>query len=587
MHFIVSDTQIGYETIALEQLKSHYHVPGLLQKIFKGEQLSQVGEFAVTLYPSVEIQPTNSSSLNLKLENRGGGIGRVEIKVNGSEIIPDARIGKNVDAKASVVNLPVEIPKEKLRAGNNKIEIITWNLEGDVRSRSNEVSLNLDKSGLISKGSEVINLEPEKKPSEINYYAIVSGISDYAGNFDLRYAAKDAEDISKSITLAARKYFCNEEVANKKPCERVHLRLLSTEKDKQSQFTGLSDVPDFKRFEPTKQNFKDVFAEVASKAKPEDVVFVYLSGHGTAIISDEAVKESAFPDMYLYPTQDATSLDRNAMSNQTEREAKTISSLEFAKWVFDIKAAKKVMIFDTCSAGAAQKDLIAQSKAVDGLQIRSLDRLRERTGFYILMGSAADAVSYEANQYRQGLLTYSLIEAMTVDTVLEDGRFLDVEKWFNYAENKVEDLAKGIGGIQKPSFFKGESKPFAVGRIENEERKSIQPARKVPLILQPELREAGKFTDKERLTEKLETGLMEQSIVSNRGESNALNYIKATNASNGLSPRGSYIVSGDQITVEITLVRDEEEIVKFKVEGTKTDIAEKLLQAIIREARGK
>jgi Caspase domain len=276
------------------------------------------------------------------------------------------------------------------------------------------------------------------------------------------------------------------------------------------------------------------------------------------------------------------------MVNQTEREGKTVSSLELASWVFDIKAEKKVMIFDTCAAGAAQKDLVAMVKSADEdrLQIRSLDRLRERTGFYILMGSASDKVSYEANQYRQGLLTYSLIEAMTVNTNLDDGKFLDVEKWFNYAENKVEDLAKGIGGIQKPSFFKGESKTFAVGRIEGDERRDIQPARKVPLFLQPELREAGKTTDKERLTDKLETRLMEQSIVSNRGETTALNYIKATNAANGLSPRGFYTVNSDgTITVEVFLIRDEEEIAKVKVIGKKDEVIDDLIREIVRAAQ--
>ncbi len=239
---------------------------------------------------------------------------------------------------------------------------------------------------------------------------------------------------------------------------------------------------------------------------------VYLSGHGTAITSAEAVKESAFPDMYLYATRDATTLDRAIMVNQSERTSKTVNSLELAKWVSEIKADKKVMIFDTCAAGAAQKDLTSQTRAVDALQVRSIDRLRELTGFYILMGSAADAVSYEANEFRQGLLTYSLIEAMTTNKGLRDGKFLDVEKWFASAEDKVENLAKGIGGVQRPSFFKSNfAKTFDIGRVEREEQLLLPLAQRVPLILQPELREAGKFTDKERLTEKLETRLLEQS----------------------------------------------------------------------------
>lgn len=580
--------RVGREIVALDQLKNRYYAPGLLAKIFKGETLPRVGEFAVTLYPRVEIKRSsqNSNLLNLNLENRGGGIGRVEVRVNGSELVSDARVGKTVDTKAASVNLSIEVPQEKLRAGANKIEVVTWNLEGDVRSQNSEIIIN----ETAKKGVEVIKIPSAKKPSEINFYAVVSGISDYeGGELDLRYAAKDAEDIAKALTLAARKYFCNDELANKKPCERVHIKLLSTEREKESQFAGLADVPDFQRLEPTKKNYKDVFTEIAQKAKPEDVVVVYLSGHGTSITSDEAVKQSAFPDMYLYATRDATTLDRAAMVNETVRDAKTVSSLELAKWVSEIKADKKVMILDTCAAGAAQKDLISQTKAVDALQVRSIDRLRERTGFYILMGSAADAVSYEANEFRQGLLTYSLIEAMTTDKVLRDGKFLDVENWFAFAEDKVETLAKGIGGIQRPSFFKSNyAKTFDIGRIEREEQKLIPLAQRVPLILQPELREKDKFTDKERLTEKLETKLLEQSASSARGEGAAVNYIKATNAANGLSPRGFYTVNADgTITIDVSLVRDEEELSKVKVTGSKEEIIEKLLREIVKVAQSK
>lgn len=581
--------RVGREIVALDQLKNRYYVPGLLSKIFKSETLPQVGEFAVALYPRVEIEQArqNSNQINLKLENRGGGIGRVEVRVNGSELSSDARVGKAIDTKAANVNLSIEIPAEKLRAGANRIEVVAWNLEGDVRSKNIETIV---ESEGAKKGVGVIKIPSAKKPSEINFYAVVSGISDYEGNqLDLRYAAKDAEDISKALTLAARKYFCNDELANKKPCERVHIKLLSTEKEKESQFAGLADVPDFQRVEPTKNNYKNVFAEISQKAKPEDVVVVYLSGHGTSITSDEAVKESAFPDMYLYATRDAATLERAAMVNETERAAKTVSSLELAKWVSEIKADKKVMILDTCAAGAAQKDLISQSRAVDALQVRSIDRLRERTGFYILMGSAADAVSYEANEFRQGLLTYSLIEAMTTGSVLRDGKFLDVENWFAFAEDKVETLAKGIGGIQRPSFFKSNyAKTFDIGRIEREEQKLIPLAQRVPLILQPELREKDKFTDKERLTEKLEIKLLEQSASSARGEVAAVNYIKATTAANGLSPRGFYTVNADgTITIDVSLVRDEEELSKVKVTAGKDEIIEKLLHEIVKAVQNK
>ena len=588
MHFVVADAETGYETISLEQLKSKYFVPGLLAKIINGENLPNVGEFSVSLFPSVTLDQARPSepTINISLGNRGGGIGRVEVRVNDTELTADARAGKNIDANSNNTTIQMAIPRDKLRVGGNKVEVVAWNLEGDVRDQPRVIGLDMTADGAVSRGAGYQKKTTERKASEINFYAIISGISDYSGDaLDLRYAAKDAEDISTALSIAARRYFCNEEMAAKKPCERVHIRLLSTEKDKNTQFAGLPDMPDFKRLDPVRASYSETFAEVAKQAKPEDVVFIYFSGHGTSITSDEAVRESGFADTYLYATRDAVSLDHAVMSNKSERERTTVSSLDLAKWLADIKADKKILILDTCAAGAAQNDLMAQARSVDALQVRSIDRLQERTGFYVLMGSAADAVSFEANEYRQGLLTYSLLDAMTIDSTLRDGKFLDVENWFLFAEDKVEELAKGIGGVQRPSFFKSASaKTFDIGRIESDEIGQIPIARRAALVLSPSLFQLD-GTDPELLTEKLEEQLFAKSLIVARGESQPFSYVRSNKVPNGLSPRGIYSINGDQITVELSLIRNSKEVVgKAKIVGNRSNIVEKMMIEIAKIA---
>jgi len=586
MHFVVPSEQ-GYETISLDQLK-RYYVPGLLSQIVNGSYRSRQNDFTVTLFPAVKLEQIkgNESSISAELTDRGGGIGRVEVRVNGSEVYADARNVQKVAGESGDTKLKIDIPRERFKVGSNSLEVIAWNAEGNVRSLPYTIILDLAADGLIMRGASYDSKRAAKKPSEINFYAIVSGISDYAGDgLDLRYAAKDAEDITKALSLAARKYFCANEMVENKPCTRVHIRLLSTETDKTAQFAGLPDAPDFQRLDPVKASYATAFAETAKKAGPDDVVFFYFSGHATSITSDDAVKDSGFADTYVYATRDATTLDRAVLTNRSERERTAVSSLELAAWLSEIKAQKKVLILDTCAAGAAQNDLVAQARSVDALQVRSIDRLQERTGFYVLMGSAADAVSYEANEFRQGLLTYSLLEGMTLSSTLSDGGFLDVEKWFGFSEDKVEDLAKGIGGVQRPSFFKSPTaRSFDIGRIESSEVAQIPVARRVPLILQPELREEGKRTDPERLTEKLQSRLIEKSLILTRGQTAEINYVNVANAANGLSPRGSYTINGDIVTIELSLIRDEEEVVKIKVSGTRAEIVDKLARELVAAA---
>ena len=77
-----------------------------------------------------------------------------------------------------------------------------------------------------------------------------------------------------------------------------------------------------------------------------------------------------------------------------------------------IPALKQVLLLDTCASGKLVERL-TDKREVDGSQIRALDRLKDRTGMHVLAGCAADAVSYEATRYGQGLLTYSLLTGMT------------------------------------------------------------------------------------------------------------------------------------------------------------------------------
>ena len=92
MHFVV-----GLEPIDLEQIKDRYYTPNLLQRIFKGENLDATRKVSVftadELYPLAEYAPLkpNETVLNVKLKNRGGGIGAIQVFVNDAEFLADAR----------------------------------------------------------------------------------------------------------------------------------------------------------------------------------------------------------------------------------------------------------------------------------------------------------------------------------------------------------------------------------------------------------------------------------------------------------------------------------------------------------------
>src|SRR5947207_10293078 len=128
---------------------------------------------------------------------------------------------------------------------------------------------------------------------------------------------------------------------------------------------------------------------------------------------------------------------------------------------------KPVVMLSTYAAGAAQAQLkLVDKREASGDAIRAIDRAKDRTGSYILMGSAADAVSYEASQYGQGLLTYALLKGLK-GAALNNDEFIDISKLFHYAQDEVKQLAENIGGIQRPIIFSPKDDSFDVGQLKN------------------------------------------------------------------------------------------------------------------------
>jgi hypothetical protein len=395
-------------------LKERYYEPGLLAKLmgFNKEPLRDISNFEnPRLNPDVKCEPLGKGSrtLTITLSNRGGGIGRVQVFVNGKEFLADARDKKlKQNPNVSQVTLSIDLSKATgaITGKDNDIRIVAWNVENYISSRGTEL--------VWAAGGPA-----DRAPPEV--YAIIGGISIYAGSqLNLNFPAKDAVDIANAIELGAKRLF---------GADKVHLTLLSTAEDPRA-------------IAPTKENFRKAFAAVR-QAKPTDILIVYLAGHGITLQRGS--------DMYCYLTREARTTDTAALSDSAARQQQTITSEELVEWIKKIPALKQVVMLDTCAAGAAQAQLkLVDRREASGDAIRAIDRAKDRTGSYILMGSAADAVSYEASQYGQGLLTYALLKGMK-GAALRNDEFVDVSKLFQYAREEVELMAKNIAAFSVQS----------------------------------------------------------------------------------------------------------------------------------------
>jgi WD40 repeat protein len=527
---------VGYETIDLAQLKDRYFDPGLLQKKLgiRQEPLRDVGTIVdPKLYPEVHLAAPAAGGykVGITLNNRGGGIGRVIVKINGKELTADAR-GPGVDQEAKELHLELDLSGDpRLKPGEkNIIEVQAFNAEGYLRSRG--LQLIYEPAG-----------QSAKEPPEL--WAVVAGVSQYQGEaINLRYAAKDAEDFAKAIELAGSSFFLG--------AEHVYLTVLT------------SSQTDPRR-QPTRTNLVQAL-EALQKAKPGDVLVIYLSGHGVNYGGPEG-------DFY-YLTADAQNAN---LADPEIRKQVALSSRELTELIKKVPAEKQVLVLDTCAAARAV-DKLTDKRDVPSSQVRALERVKDRTGLHILAGCAADAVSYEASRYAQGILTYSLLMGMR-GAALDNEEYVDVRKLFDFSADWVPELARDIGGIQRPVVASPRGASFVIGRVTAQDQQKIplQPVR--PLVLRTTFQDEEEFTDVLGIGKQIDDLLRDASA---RGRNARLVFVEAREMADAYQLAGRYKTEGDKVTVIVRLARGKEKAVRFTATGSKAKV-EELAATIVRE----
>jgi uncharacterized caspase-like protein len=286
-----------------------------------------------------------------------------------------------------------------------------------------------------------------KSKARASFYALVVGTSEYSNpNMKLIYPDRDAVAMSRALEIGASNLFTK---------DSTHVTLIHTNGE----------------LRPTKENIRKAFIDLQRRTQKKDVVLVYFSGHGLAYGIGEK-------DDFYYLTQEAVSNERESYRDAAIRKSQTISGEELKEWLSKISAKKRVLIMDACGSGKLVEN-ITEKKDIDPQQERALDRLRDRQGLYLISGCTSDQSSYESSRYGQGILTYTLLEAIK-GAALGDGTLVDVGKIFSYAVEKVPERAKGIGGIQQPMVRQPQNGSIDIGLLKSGDKEKIPLARYGP-----------------------------------------------------------------------------------------------------------
>jgi hypothetical protein len=167
---------------------------------------------------------------------------------------------------------------------------------------------------------------------------------------------------------------------------------------------------------------------LVKRAKPEDVVVIFLAGHGKA----PEGQYHFIPADFIYD------------SDQAFNRGKTLSHARLETMLKDLGAGKRLLILDTCDSGAATHGRDGETEQKDALVI-----LMRRTGRYILAAASPQGKALEDGVQGHGVYTYALLEGLAGAAGPRNG-LIEVDALAEYLTRRVPELTAKAGYQQRP-----------------------------------------------------------------------------------------------------------------------------------------
>jgi uncharacterized caspase-like protein len=536
----------GTDFISLDQAKDSLWIPDLAERVNKGEaiQAAKLADLNLCgITPEVEASSTTDSGYQFKITPRGGGLGEAVLSVNGSEtkrFTTDDLVKKNDHYELTIRKAELG---DFLQLGEENFVTLKAYSEGDK---------------IASRGATITERAEDNIGVHPNLFAVMVGINEYKSkSLHLNYASTDAESLSHTLVTAARK------LLNADGKEHVFAYNLNTGKDRTDY--------------PSKLAIKRAFEDISKKSRANDILLIFFAGHGVV---------GGDKKQFYFLTADASDYSDGASAG--------ISAAELSEWIKpqQIKAQKRILVFDACNSGQLINDLVKVGTAGqnfvvarndDNSQItKQIDKLNERSGLFILAASASDQSAYELSRYNQGILTYSLLQSIKQHPeILESRKYLDVGTWFNSARNIVGELARENHARQEPQLMS--SNDFFIGIVDQDVLSTISLSGGNPVI------SGSNFHNRdERIGgDDLGLGALVNEGLDNmagKNKNNAYTYVANYNSPDAWSINGSYAIIGrDAVRVGVNIWRGRMNIIHFEESGSKAGL-EDLAQRICRHA---
>ncbi|MCD4791987.1 MAG: caspase family protein [Bacteroidales bacterium] len=340
---------------------------------------------------------SNELTIDISASDKTYPLDRINIWINDVPIY--GRDGINLkDNNAEKINKKIKL---QLSEGKNKIQVSVLNSKG-VESLKETI--------------EIIAPELKKKP---DLYIVAVGVSDYMNDeYDLNYAAKDANDLTAIFEKKKDKF------------ENIHIiKILD--------------------HDATKENILKTKKEL-EKTRINDLVIIYTAGHG--FLNDNLDYFFATTDIDIFNPS------KNGLSYE-----------ELESLLENIPARKKLLLMDACHSGEIDFDeydlyvdnmsdnVVARSVYVSKTSAShiGLDNsfrlmkelfadLRRGSGAVVISSAGGVEYAFESDKLKNGVFTYVLINALKLLKANDNGdNSITISELQKYVMKTVSDLTKG------------------------------------------------------------------------------------------------------------------------------------------------
>jgi WD40 repeat protein/uncharacterized caspase-like protein len=305
----------GLDSYSIDQFYQTLYRPDLVQEKLAGDPKGLVRQAASRVdlmkviasgaAPKVDIvSPAPNAAVladevtaEASVTDNGGGIGRIEWRVNGLTLgVEERGLVRADQGQARAIQVSRKL---SLEPGENVIEVVAYNRSNVIASDPARITVKWD--GATSAARPKL-------------YVVAVGVNDYwDSRIRLSYAVPDARAIADTLRKAGASLYQSVEV------------------------TTVLDA------DVTAANLEKVFRDLSEKVQPRDVFAFFLAGHGKTVDG----KYYFLPYDFRY-------------ENEQSIVTRGIDQERFQSWFAQLRARKSILLYDTCESGSLTGDLVKQ-----------------------------------------------------------------------------------------------------------------------------------------------------------------------------------------------------------------------------------